>query len=197
MLATATHDAKMGEMVGWPAAGRPQDATRPLDGSSTRSVWDGVFTKEQAERGHELYTAHCQVCHGESLEGSGPANPLSGPVFNGNWDGVRLGDMLDRMKATMPMSKPGSLSRQQLADVLAFVLSANKFPAGETELPRQAELLNEIRFLATKPEKQSRVNSQKEPTPNSQTVWGVKVVMTSTQLVRTTRLGSWELEIGN
>ncbi len=139
-------------MVGWSAAARQQDAPRPPDGSSTRSVWDGVFTKEQAERGHELYTTHCQACHGESLEGNGPASPLSGPVFNANWDGVRLGDMLDRTKTTMPMSKPGSLSLQQIADVLAFVLSANKFPAGETELPRQAELLNEITFLATKPE---------------------------------------------
>ena len=142
--------------MAWPAAAGPpatageQDAAPP-DGSSARSVWDGVFTKEQAARGHELYTTHCQACHGESLEGSGPASPLSGPVFSANWDGVRLGDMLDRTKATMPMSKPGSLSRQQVADVLAFVLSANKFPAGETELPRQAELLNEITYLATKP----------------------------------------------
>jgi len=141
-------------LVAWPVAGQPaiagqQDGAPPPGGS--RSVWDGVFTKEQAARGHELYTTHCQACHGESLEGSGPASPLSGPVFSANWDGVRLGDMLDRTKTTMPMSKPGSLSRQQVADVLAFVLSANRFPAGETELPRQAELLNEITYLATKP----------------------------------------------
>jgi mono/diheme cytochrome c family protein len=138
-------------LVAWPATAGQQDAPPPPAGSSTRSVWDGVFTKEQAERGQELYTAHCQACHGESLEGSGPASPLTGPVFSANWDGVRLGDMLDRTRTTMPMSKPGSLSRQQVADLIAFVLSANKLPAGDTELPRQAELLNQIAFLATKP----------------------------------------------
>ena len=105
-----------------------------------------MYTKEQAARGNELYTTHCQACHGESLEGSGPASPLTGPVFTANWDGVSMGDMLERTKTSMPMSKPGSLSRQQIADVLAFVLSANKFPAGEVELPRQAELLNPISF---------------------------------------------------
>jgi len=64
---------------------------------------------------------------------------------------VSMGAMVDRTKTSMPMSNPGSLSRQQVADVLAFVLSENKFPAGEAELPRQAEILNQIGFLATKP----------------------------------------------
>ena len=114
-------------------------------------MWDGVYTKDQAARGKELYAAQCQACHGESLEGSGPANPLVGPVFTANWDGVSMGAMVDRTKTSMPMSNPGSLSRQQVADVLAFVLSENKFPAGEAELPRQAEILNQIGFLATKP----------------------------------------------
>jgi quinoprotein glucose dehydrogenase len=128
----------------------PQDVPPP-PGSSPRSVWDGVYTKEQAARGKELYAAECLACHGESLEGTGPANPLVGPVFTANWDGVSMGAMVDRTKTSMPMSKPGSLSRQQIVDVLAFVLSENKFPAGEAELPRQAEFLNQIGFLATKP----------------------------------------------
>ena len=98
-----------------------------------------------------MYATHCLACHGETLEGSGPAQPLAGPVFTANWDGVSMGDMLERTRSSMPMDKPGTLSRQQIADVLAFVLSANKFPVGEVELPRQTEILNQVRFMATRP----------------------------------------------
>jgi hypothetical protein len=52
----------------------------------------------------------------------------------------------------MPQNAPGKLNRQQNADILAFVLSASKFPAGKTELSRQTEFLKEIRFEAVKPE---------------------------------------------
>ena len=51
----------------------------------------------------------------------------------------------------MPVTKPGSLSRQEVADLLAFVLETNRFPAGDAELPSQAEALKQIRYLATKP----------------------------------------------
>jgi len=51
----------------------------------------------------------------------------------------------------MPQGTPGKLSKQQDADVLAYLLSFNKFPAGKTELSRQTEFLKEIRFEATNP----------------------------------------------
>ena len=120
--------------------------------AASRSVWDGVYTKEQAERGRELYATHCLACHGDSLEGNGPVKALTGPEFAANWNGISMGAMLDRTRTTMPLAKPGTLSRQQVADLLAFVLGANAFPAGEFELPRQAEVLNQITFLSTKPE---------------------------------------------
>jgi mono/diheme cytochrome c family protein len=158
MMLKALTTASLAALVAMPPAGtRPADATawtvaRPAaPGAPARSVWDGVYTKEQAARGDQLYAVHCRECHGESLEGSGPAHALSGPVFASNWDGVSLGDMLDRTRTSMPLNKPGTLSRQQIADVLAFLLSANKMPSGEAELPRQAEVLNQIKFLATRP----------------------------------------------
>ena len=52
----------------------------------------------------------------------------------------------------MPQNAPGKLSRQQNADILAYVLSFNKFPAGKIELYRQSEMLKEILFEAAKPE---------------------------------------------
>jgi mono/diheme cytochrome c family protein len=148
--------------VALPAAADGQEAVRAAQSAespaattagsaSPRSVWSGVYTAAQARRGEDLYLTHCAGCHGESLEGNGPATALSGLGFSANWDGRSMGDMLDRARTTMPPNKPGTLSRQQVADVLAFVLRVNRFPPGDAELPRQAESLAQIRFLATKP----------------------------------------------
>jgi len=116
-----------------------------------RSVWDGVYTEEQARRGEAIYFERCVRCHGATyMGGTDGALPLIGSTFNGNWNGVKLDQMLDRVRLTMPMDKPASLSRQQTADALAFLLSINKIPAGKTELPRQAEMLALIQYKATK-----------------------------------------------
>ena len=116
-----------------------------------RSVWDGVYTDEQAKRGEAIYFERCVRCHGPAyMGGTDGAGPLIGPTFNGNWNNVPLDQMLDRVRLTMPMDKPASMSRQQTADALAFILSVNKMPAGKTELPRQAEMLNLIHYKASK-----------------------------------------------
>ena len=142
-------------LVGVNWTGAAQQASPPAAPATAdaakHSVWDGVYTEGQAQRGKELYAASCLACHGENLEGSGPAKPLSGPDFAANWNGLTMGAMLERVRTTMPMDKPGTLSRQQIADVLSFVLSINKMPAGSTELPRQTEILNGVTFLAQKP----------------------------------------------
>ena len=117
----------------------------------SRTIWDGVYTEAQAKRGEAVYFETCVRCHGPQLQGGNDgAGPLTGPTFNGNWNGVPLGQMVDRMRATMPLDKPNTLTRQQTADVLSFILSMNKVPAGKTELPRQVDLLNTIAFKTTK-----------------------------------------------
>src|SRR5213082_3828750 len=119
--------------------------------SDSRSVWDGVYTEEQAKRGESVYRKECAACHGDMLTGGESAPPLTGGAFLANWNGLTMGDLFDRIRKTMPQSAPGRLSRQQDADILAFMLSVNKFPAGKTELYRQSEMLKEIRFEAEKP----------------------------------------------
>jgi mono/diheme cytochrome c family protein len=117
----------------------------------SRSVWEGVYTEAQAKRGEELYFERCVRCHGATfMGGTDGAGALLGPTFNGNWNGVPLDQMLDRVRTTMPLDKPMTLSRQQTADALAFVFSINKIPAGKDELPRQAEMLGLIQFKASK-----------------------------------------------
>ncbi len=127
---------------------RAQEQTQ----AESRSVWDGVYTEEQAKRGVALYQKECKTCHGDTLAGGESAPPLTGGAFLANWNGLTLGDLFERIRKTMPQNAPGKLNRQQNADILAFVLSANKFPVGKTELSRQAEFLKEIRFEAVRPE---------------------------------------------
>ena len=119
--------------------------------SESRSVWDGVYTEEQAKRGEPLYQKECASCHGTMLTGGESSPPLSGGAFLANWNGLTLSDLFDRIRKTMPQTAPGKLTRQQDADILAFVLSVNKFPAGKAELYRQSEMLKEIRFESAKP----------------------------------------------
>src|SRR5271154_6412699 len=121
--------------------------------SSERSVWDGVYTAEQAKRGEALYANNCASCHGSALGGGESAPPLSGGEFFANWNGLTLGDLFDRIRVSMPADRPGKLSREQNADVLAFMLSVNQFPSGKTDLEHRTEVLKQIRFEAEKPQK--------------------------------------------
>jgi len=120
--------------------------------AESRSVWDGVYTEEQAKRGQPFYHKECATCHGDAMAGGESAPPLTGGAFLSNWNGLTLGDLFERIRKTMPQNAPGKLNRQQNVDILAYTLSANKFPPGKTELSRQTEFLKEIRFEAVKPE---------------------------------------------
>jgi mono/diheme cytochrome c family protein len=112
------------------------------------SVWDGVYTQEQANRGKALYGQNCASCHGSALDGSGTAPPLAGADFKGNWNGQTADDLFEKMQTSMPADQPGKLSREQNADILAFLLTSNGFPAGSKELPADAAVLAKIRFEA-------------------------------------------------
>jgi mono/diheme cytochrome c family protein len=115
------------------------------------SVWDGVFTQEQAVRGKALYAQQCSSCHGPTLDGTGQAPPLAGADFKGNWNGQSVDDLFEKIQTSMPADEPGRLTRAQNADILAFLLTSNDFPAGQKELPNEAAALQKIRFEASKP----------------------------------------------
>jgi DNA-binding beta-propeller fold protein YncE/mono/diheme cytochrome c family protein len=118
----------------------------------TQSVWDGVYTEEQANRGGALYAQRCARCHAPDLTGGEIAPALNSGEFKSNWTGLSIDDLFERIKVSMPQDNPGSLSRQQTADIVAFVLSKGGFPKGKTELAREAEVLKTIRFEENKPE---------------------------------------------
>jgi mono/diheme cytochrome c family protein len=116
-----------------------------------KSVWAGVYDAKQAARGAELYTRACAACHGQDLEGIEQAPPLAGGTFAQRWDGSALKKLLERIEDMPPDDPNKRLSDQQNVDVLAFLLSANRIPAGPTSLDADRNGLAQIMFLATKP----------------------------------------------
>jgi mono/diheme cytochrome c family protein len=112
------------------------------------SVWDGIYTVDQAERGQAAYRKNCASCHGGELEGKGQNPPLAGSDFTSNWNGMSVGDLLEKIQLSMPADRPGKLSKDQNAETLAYILKYNKFPAGAKDLPASADDLRSVRFEA-------------------------------------------------
>src|SRR5262245_31003792 len=86
---------------------------------------DGVFSEAQSKRGAEAYQMACAACHDAQLVGSGTAPALTGTDFNANWKDQTVSDLFERIRLTMPGDNPGSLSRTQTADIVAFMLNFN------------------------------------------------------------------------
>ena len=99
-----------------------------------RTVWAGVYSDAQAERGHALYTESCSACHAPDLRGNNTSPGLVGMGFTFLWGGSTLGALFERIQERMPPVRPGTLSPQTYRDILAFVLAENGYPSGEQEL---------------------------------------------------------------
>ena len=105
--------------------------------AATKTVWDGVYTAEQAELGRGFYAEHCARCHGGDLQG-GEHRALTGDRFWTSWQDSTLERLLRHVSTNMPHSEDGSLkgtlSGAVYADIIAYILSRNEFPAGATPL---------------------------------------------------------------
>lgn len=105
---------------------------------------EGLYTPEQARRGHALYRRHCASCHGAQLEGV-TAPPLSGPYFAASWGhpDMTVGDLFYVQSTTMPPRMSNVLTESQHADVLAYLLERSGYPAGGETLTPDSTLLEE------------------------------------------------------
>lgn len=117
-----------------------------------KSVWDGIYTEEQARRGEPLYTKDCASCHGPAMEGGEMSPALVGGEFLWNWNGLSVGDLFERLRISMPDGKPRTVSPQDKADILAYMLYKNNYPAGKEELTASSDALRPVAFEAVKPE---------------------------------------------
>jgi len=111
-----------------------------------KTTQDGVYTEAQAKRGEVAYGQYCAKCHGPDLSGADAAPSLTGGDFNVGWNDLTAGDLADRIRTTMPADAVGSLSRTDVADIVAFIFAKDGLPPGQTELPAQSELLKQIKI---------------------------------------------------
>jgi mono/diheme cytochrome c family protein len=140
----------------WAAMTAPvhaQAAATPAAAQAGSGIWSGVYTDAQAKRGEGTANKNCVSCHGSELMGGEAGPTLVGLEFLGNWNSLSLGDLFDRIHATMPADAPGSLSPQDTADVIAYVLKLNKYPAGQKELPNDMSALGQVKIEGQPPAK--------------------------------------------
>ena len=120
-----------------------QTPTQILQASS--SVRDGVFTEDQSRRGESQYLKTCKRCHQRDLAGDfiEDAPPLVGDDFLSEWAPWTVGDLFEFMTTEMPPKRKDrrNLTADNYADILAYILDKNGFPAGQAELPPAFEAL--------------------------------------------------------
>ena len=117
-----------------------------------RSAKEGVYTTEQAGRGKTSYDQKCASCHGSMASVTPDMAPLlNDSGFQNLWKERSLAQLFERIRETMPQDKPNTLSAEETAALVAYILSGNQLPAGETALPTDLEVLKEIRVDAGEP----------------------------------------------
>lgn len=123
--------------------------------SDQTTVWDGVYTEDQAKRGRQVYQDQCAACHLDSLKGDSRTQTpgLIGSPTTPRWKNISLRDLYVTIESSMPQNAPGSLGSQAYVDILSYLLKANGMAAGTAELPPDPEKLTPIRF-ATEPHKE-------------------------------------------
>jgi mono/diheme cytochrome c family protein len=107
-----------------------------LSAQEKKSVKAGVYTAAQADRGQTLYRSKCASCHAP--------NRFTDDLFYSSFAGKPLWEMFDVISDSMPEDNPGSMKKEEYADVIAYLLKLNKFPDGATELPIDKETLSAI-----------------------------------------------------
>lgn len=99
-----------------------------------RTINDAIYSEAQAEIGKQLYQDHCLICHDKKY---------FRPVLKA-WEGQSLELFFTVMSASMPETNPGALLDEEYVDILAYILSLGRYPAGDTELDYKDSALNEI-----------------------------------------------------
>lgn len=115
------------------------------------SVWDGVYTAAQAERGQQAYAKACGGCHRDDLSGGDDEPPLRGSHFTAKWEDASVAELYDFVASNMPKNNPGALPLETCIDIVSFILKSNEMPPGQSELTTDIETLTQIVFTAKRP----------------------------------------------
>lgn len=101
------------------------------------TIWSGVYTNAEAAYGKELYDEVCYMCH--TLDQWQDPGILTR-------HGSTLGGLFAFISDQMPQSEPGSLYAEDYTAIIAYMLSLNGLPTGNTELPTTYQGLDRIRI---------------------------------------------------
>lgn len=111
---------------------------RDVAAQSKTSTKAGIYTREQALRGQDVYAGMCKNCH--------TPEAYTGLTFTSKWNGKRLSDLYVYIRDQMPKNDPGSLSPEEYADVVAYLLRLNRMPVGQSDLPADSDAMKAIRI---------------------------------------------------
>ena len=119
------------------ALGHEADAQKDSS-ASMRPASSGVYTTQQVKMGQEAYAGMCTGCHTTASH--------MGEAFAAVWDGRPVSELYGFIRAAMPKNEPGSLTAEEYAAIVAYILKLNGMPAGKQALPADSAALDRIRI---------------------------------------------------
>ncbi len=144
---SSTARAERGRRIAYRCAGAaPASAGARKKPHHDDDALPALYTASQADRGQAKFKEHCAMCHGPHLEGrAGPA--LKGTNFASETAQFHVGDIFTILAHNMPATEPGSLPHDDYADIMAFVLQQNGYPAGTRALTYDEALNSKVKLL--------------------------------------------------
>jgi len=137
------------------AAFIPLFARIKVSQAPTKTVLEGVYTEEQAKVASRFTASTARRATDPTLMGGEMAPPLVGGEFASNWNGLECGDLFERMRVSMPQKTIRIPQPPAERDILAFILSSNKYPGGQTEVAKKTEVLKQIKVVPAKHRRQA------------------------------------------
>jgi ankyrin repeat protein len=127
-----------------------EKAEAQVSAADAKTIWDGVFTDEQAGRGSKVYAVSCAPCHKTDLLGDSGTPALAGADFFSRFSGSSVDDLVKTIRASMPQDAPDSLGTPAYVDLVGYLLKANGGSAGAAELSQDSAVLKTIRITTPK-----------------------------------------------
>jgi mono/diheme cytochrome c family protein len=111
-------------------------AARPLSAQQSDSL--AAAAARQLDVGEQWFQSVCLECH--AVRG------LDNADFRLKWSGRSAYDLFERIRSTMPDSKPGSLTQGTYAAIVAYLMKLNGMPVGTRRVSSDSSALSSIRL---------------------------------------------------
>ena len=100
----------------------------------------GPFTQSQATQGRNIFLTYCTGCHGSILTGSVNGPALSGQNFIDDWLGKSTKELFQFAASNMPLNAAGTLTQENYADLVAYILAANGALPGPAPFTKDSDV---------------------------------------------------------